>query len=170
MKAPSPEGPESFRHRAILPRFRDAFSGILQAYVEEPNLRFHIFAGVCVAVAAYAVKPEGWEIAYLSVTMTMVLLAEMTNTAVERTVDLATSGRRHPLAAMAKEVAAGAVLLTALHATFAALYLFVVRRGFMITLTAMLDLMGSAPWMLIFPIATGVMGLLGGRMAPPKRR
>lgn len=170
MNAPTPEGPDRFRHRAVFPRFRDASSGIMQAYREEPNLRFHLFAAVCVGVGAYAVGAEGWEVAYLSITMALVLLAELFNTAVERTVDLAAGGRRHPLAATAKEVAAGAVLLAALHATFAALYLFVVRRGFMVTVTSILGLLESAPWVFVFPALAGVLGLLGGRIRSLERR
>lgn len=161
MKAPKPADREAVRHRSILPRFRDAFRGLLLAYAQEPNLRFHVFAGTCVAVGGYAVRLEGWETAYLSATMAMVFLAEMGNTAVERTVDLASAGRRHPLAATAKEVAAGAVLLAALHAAFAALFLFVVRRGFMASVTAIWGLFGSAPWVLALPVVTGLLGLFG---------
>jgi diacylglycerol kinase (ATP) len=153
------------RHSSISPRFRDAFSGFYQAYREEPNLRFHVFAGTCVGIAAYAVGVEGWETAYVAFSITLVLFAEMVNTAVERAVDLAAAGRRHPMAAMAKEVAAGAVLLAALHATFAAVMLFVIRRGVLMTVGALWGLLQTSPWMFIVPILAGVLGLVGGRKA-----
>lgn len=154
----------SFRHTALVPRFRDAFSGLFQAYREEPNLRFHSFAGTCAAVAAYAVGMQAWEVAYLAVTVAAVLTAEMVNTAVERTVDLAADGRRHPLAAEAKEVAAGAVLLVALHAVFAAFYLFIYSRGLLETITAVLDLVRHQPWAAVPPVLAGILGVSGGKV------
>lgn len=162
MKAPTPADRESIRHRTVIPRFRDAFLGFYRAYREEPNLRFHIFAGACVAFAAYAVRVEVWEWAYLAVTITLVLFAEMVNTAVERAVDLASGGRRQPLAAMAKEVAAGGVLLAALHATVAAVALFLVRRSFGETLAALLDTLMNAPWLALAPVVAGALALVGG--------
>jgi diacylglycerol kinase (ATP) len=156
-------GRESVRHRSILPRFRDAFRGLLRCYREEPNLRFHIFAASVVAMAGVAVQLEGWETAYLTVTVTLVVLAEIVNTAVERVVDFAAAGRRHPLAGAAKEIAAGAVLLTAVHATCAALYLFVFRRGVLATVTATVTLLGRHPWWLALPLLAGLLALSANR-------
>ncbi len=158
----SPSEREAVRHHAILPRFRDAFYGIYQAYREEPNLRFHFFATSCAAAAGYAVRLQGWETAYLAVTVAVVLLAEMVNTAVERTVDFAAAGRRHRLAGQAKEVAAGGVLLASLHAMFAAFYLFLYNRGFFETLNAVISTVVHQPWMALLPLAAGVLGLVGG--------
>jgi len=152
----------SFRHTTILPRFGDAFRGLLIAYREEPNLRFHVFAGACAAVAGRAVGLVGWEVAYLVATITLVLLAEMVNTAVERTVDLAADGRRHPLAAMAKEVAAGGVLLSAGHAAFAAAFLFLIERSLGATLGALWALLGTSPLWFALPLLAGILGLVGG--------
>lgn len=152
-----------FRHHAIIPRFRDAGYGLWQAYREEPNLRFHTFAAVSAAVAGYAVKLQAWETAYLAGTVVAVLVAEMVNTAVERTVDFAAQGTRHPLAGQAKEVAAGAVLLTALHAVFAAYFLFIHSRGLVLTATALFDLLRHQPYMALPPVLAAVAGLMAGR-------
>lgn len=167
MKAPRLLPWNSFKHRALLPRFRDAFRGLWTAYREEPNLRFHLFAGTGMAVVAYAAGVEGWEAAYLAVTISLVLLAEMVNTAVERAVDLASSGRRHPLAAVAKEVGAGVVLFAAAHALFAAAALFLVKRSLFETLNALLSALLEHPWLALPPVAAGLLGLFGGR-APEK--
>lgn len=156
------KGRDSFRHTSVLPRFRDAFRGAWLAYREEPNLRFHLFAASCAAVAGYAVRLAPWEVAYLALTVALVLFAEMVNTAVERTVDLAADGRHHPLAATAKEAAAGGVLLAALHAAFAAAFLFLIERSFMTTLSALLALLAARPWVVGLPVLTGLLGLLGG--------
>ncbi len=151
-----------FRHTAILPRFRDAGRGLVRAYREEPNLRFHVFAGACAAVAGFAVGLTGWEVAYLAATVALVLFAELVNTAVERAVDLAAGRERHPLAGAAKEVASGAVLLTALHAVFAAGLLFAVRRDLAQSVQAALALLIRQPLWLLPPAITGLLGLFGG--------
>ncbi len=166
MKPEMPADREAVRHRTILPRFRDAFRGLYAAYRDEPNLRFHVFAASGALVTAVAVRLEGWEAAYMAVTVLAVLLAELINTAVERTVDLAAGGRRHPLAGLAKEVAAGGVLLTALHATFAAAFVFLVRRGLEETLLSLWRLAQEAPYWTALPVLFGVMALLG---AHPRR-
>lgn len=151
-----------FRHRSILPRFRDAGRGLVQAYREEPNLRVHVFAGTCATVAAIAVGLAGWETAYLAVTIALVLFAELVNTAVERAVDLAAGRERHPLAGAAKEVASGAVLLTALHAVFAAALLFALRRDLTDTIQTVLRFLLHRPAWLLPPAAAGLLGLFGG--------
>jgi len=170
MRAPSaPGGRKSFRHRGIWPRFRDAFRGIVLAYREEPNLRFHLFAAAAAGSLGYAVRLQGWEIAYLAVTVMIVLVAELVNTAVERAVDLASAGRRQSLAAMAKEVAAGAVLLASLHAAVAAVVLFLVERPLSTTWAAFWHMAFTAPWALLFPAAAALLGLWAGT-GPSKSR
>jgi diacylglycerol kinase len=154
--------PRSFRHTTVLPKFTDAVRGIFVAYREEPNLRFHLFAATCAALGGYAVGLKGWEVAYLAGTIALVLFAELVNTAVERSVDLAADGRRHPLAGLAKQVAAGAVLLTACHAAFAAAFLFLIERGLSESLQAVLTLLTERPIWLAPPIITGLLGLFGG--------
>lgn len=155
-------GSGSFRHTAVWPRFADAFRGVYLAYREEPNLRFHVFAASLAAVTGYAVRLAPWEVAYLAVTIGLVLFAEMVNTAVERAVDLAADGRRHPLAAMAKEVAAGAVLLAALHAAFAAAFLFVIERDVLVTWNAVVRMWTAKPYLAAVPALAGLLGLFGG--------
>jgi diacylglycerol kinase (ATP) len=116
-----------------------------------------------VAVVGVAVGLEGWETAYLTVTVALVLLAEIVNTAVERVVDFAAAGRRHPLAGAAKEVAAGAVLLTAVHGTWAALYVFAFRRGVLETVTATVALLGRRPWWLAVPLLAAILAVNANR-------
>lgn len=157
---------ERFRHHTVLPRFTDAFRGIYMAYREEPNLRFHVFAASCAVVAAVAVDLVPWEVAYLSATVLAVIFAEMVNTAVERAVDFAAAGQRHPLAGQAKEVAAGAVLVSALHAVFAAGFLFLYSRSLPETLGALWHLAVEQPWWALLPAAAGALGLFGGAREP----
>ena len=92
--------------------FRCALNGVGYTFRTQRNMRFH-------AAAIIAVIGMGWycgiswvEWAVLALTIGMVLAAEIINTAVEKTVDLITL-ERMPGAGLAKDLAAGAVLITA---------------------------------------------------------
>src|ERR671917_358858 len=75
------------------------------------NMRFHVVAAVLVLVASLLVGVSKLELAILVLTILIVFVTEMFNTAMEFVVDLVTS-EYHPLAKLAKDVSAGAVLLS----------------------------------------------------------
>lgn len=125
---------------------RNALWGIGHAYRTEPHLRFHLLALVGALGGARANQLAGWELAYLLVSAAAVLAAELFNTAIERAVDLAAAGRRHPLARQAKDAAAGAVLALALQSLVAGLWLFAWRRSMLESLRATLSLFVEEPW------------------------
>jgi diacylglycerol kinase (ATP) len=86
-----------------------ASAGVRFAWRGQPHFRFEVLAGV--AAVALALWLETGLVAVLMASA-VVLVAEMVNTAVEAAVDLASPERR-PLAAAAKDAAAGAVLIAA---------------------------------------------------------
>lgn len=75
----------------------------------------HAIFGSAVIVAGVALKISMTEMIFLLAAVFMVLVAEAFNTALEKTIDLYTKERNH-LAHIAKDVAAGAVLLTSIYA------------------------------------------------------
>ncbi|QJC52549.1 diacylglycerol kinase family protein [Paenibacillus albicereus] len=91
----------------------DACAGIAAAIRSERNMRIHLAAGAaaCALAAWLGIGPLQW--AALTLAISLVLAAELMNTAVERAVDLASGGKLHPLAKVAKDAAAGAVLVCA---------------------------------------------------------
>ena len=97
-------------------RFRNslryAWSGVSHAVRSQRHLRVHLAVAAAILVAAFLVGVAPLELAVLLVTITLVLTAELFNTAAEAIVDLA-SPEYHPLAKVAKDVAAGAVLVSA---------------------------------------------------------
>ncbi|MBR6789668.1 MAG: diacylglycerol kinase family protein [Oscillospiraceae bacterium] len=103
--------------RSRLTAFRNSFlyalRGIRYAAAHERNMRFHLSAAVLVTAFSVVYGLSAAEYGTLFFAVGLVLTAEAINTAVEKTVDLASPGR-HPLAAIAKDAAAGAVLLAAL--------------------------------------------------------
>jgi diacylglycerol kinase len=93
--------------------FGFAFAGLAHAWRTQRHLRIHVGIGLLALVfgAALGLDPAEW--AVLLLTITAVLVLEMLNTVIESAVDLASPGY-HPLAKVAKDVAAGAVLVAAL--------------------------------------------------------
>jgi len=104
----------------ILKSFGWAFSGIRQVSMTQPNMKIHLTAALLVIIVCVSLlHMPALELAIVILAIFMVLAAEMFNTALEAAVDLTTT-RRHPLAKVAKDAAAGAVLLTALNAVVVA--------------------------------------------------
>ena len=100
------------RARTLGESFRYALEGIAYAFRTQRNVRIHVSAAVVVLLLAWAVGVTGAGLALLVVAIGTVLAAELFNTAVEAVVDLVTQNY-HPLAAVAKNVAAAGVLVLA---------------------------------------------------------
>src|SRR4051794_26538443 len=105
----------SFRHHTIFDSFNNAFEGVIHALRTQRNLRIHFLAALGVIVFAVIVSVSRFELIALLISITFVLIAEMINTAVEGAIDVATTSF-DPLAKLAKDVAAGAVLIATINA------------------------------------------------------
>ncbi|MCX5780956.1 MAG: diacylglycerol kinase family protein [Firmicutes bacterium] len=103
--------------------FSWAIRGIVDTITGGPNMKIHLFAAAMALAMGLALGLARLEWAILSLTIFMVLAAETINTAIEKTVDLVTDDH-HPLARVAKDMAAGAVLLTALNSVIVAVLVF----------------------------------------------
>lgn len=103
------------RSRSLLWSFDYAIRGIVYALRTQRNMRLHFLVSAAVFTAALALHVSGLELIALLFAVGLVLVAELINTAIESTVDLATE-TFDPLAAIAKDVAAGAVLVSAVTA------------------------------------------------------
>jgi len=108
--------------KRLIGSFSCAIQGIHHSIASSPNMRIHLLAAAAVTGLGFIVGLTRIEWA-LSLTVFMVLVAETVNSAIEKTVDLACP-ERHPVARLAKDMAAGAVLLTALNALVMAVLLF----------------------------------------------
>ncbi|WP_054950022.1 diacylglycerol kinase [Numidum massiliense] len=98
--------------RNLLESFKCAIEGIVHALATERNLRIHFSAALAVMVLSLLFGVNRFEALLLFIAITLVIVAELFNTALEAVVDLVTT-KYHPLAKVAKDVAAGAVFLTA---------------------------------------------------------
>lgn len=99
----------------LIDSFRFAFEGIKSTFKTERNFRIHLVAAILVIVWAWILKIPTWDFALLLIVIALVLCAELLNTAIEAVIDLV-SPEWHPLAKVAKDTAAGAVLVSAVFA------------------------------------------------------
>lgn len=98
------------RSRTLLDSFNFSFEGIIHVLRYERNLRIHFAIALGVILAAVAFDVTRIELILLLLAIAFVLIAEMLNSALEAVVDLVTPDVE-PLAKIAKDVAAGAVLV-----------------------------------------------------------
>jgi diacylglycerol kinase len=99
----------------LLTSFKYAFSGVSHVLRTQRNARIHLSVALAVIVVGLWLGLSRAEWAIIALTIGSVLAAESLNTVAEAAVDLATT-EYHPLAKIAKDVAAGAVLLMAITA------------------------------------------------------
>ncbi|MDI6801872.1 MAG: diacylglycerol kinase [Thermodesulfovibrionales bacterium] len=90
----------------------NAIEGILHAAKTQRHLRCHLYAAAVILILSYVLGVEKTDFLIISIAVILVLLAEMFNTAVEYVVDILSPGQTEK-ARIAKDVAAGAVLITA---------------------------------------------------------
>jgi diacylglycerol kinase (ATP) len=93
--------------------FNHAFEGIIYAARTERNMRIHLIAAVLVLIATMWLRLERAYVAIVVILVAVVLAMELMNTAIEAVVDLMTVAH-HPLAKIAKDAAAGAVLVVSI--------------------------------------------------------
>src|SRR5205814_8629998 len=103
------------RAQSILESFNFAFEGIIHVLRTQRNMRIHFLAAVVVLVAALAVGVSKLELIALLLAIAFVFITEMINSAHAQAIDVATTSF-DPLAKLAKDIAAGAVLIATVNA------------------------------------------------------
>ena len=110
------KGKQPIKGQQGVPRsFEQAYRGLVYAVRTQRNMRIHVIIATLVLVASLLVGVRKLELAVLVLVILLVLITEMFNTALEFAVDLATK-EYHPLAKLAKDVSAGAVLVSSVGA------------------------------------------------------
>ena len=103
------------RGPSILESFNFALEGVIHVLRTHRNMRIHFAVAVIVLAVAVAVGVAKLELIALLLAIAFVLIAEMINTAIEGAIDVATTSF-DPMAKLAKDIAAGAVLIASVNA------------------------------------------------------
>lgn len=103
--------------------FKHAGEGILHCFRTQRHMQFHFFMLVLVLFSGLLLALPTQQMLILLFCISLVIATEMVNTAVETIVDMVTQNY-HPMAKLAKDVAAGAVLIASANATIAGALIF----------------------------------------------
>ena len=108
----------------LLMSFKYAWQGISYAFSTQRNFTIHLVIGLVAILLGFVLQVTVVEMALVGLTIALVLVLELLNTAIESLVDLTVKQSYHQLAKIAKDCAAGAVLISALTALFVAGLIF----------------------------------------------
>ena len=114
------------RPSSLVESFNFAFEGIIHVLRTQRNMRIHFMIAVAVLIAALATGVEKIELIALLLSIAFVLITEMVNSAIEGAIDVATTSF-DPMAKLAKDIAAGAVLIATVTATAVGYLVFAER-------------------------------------------
>jgi|YNPNPStandDraft_1061719.scaffolds.fasta_scaffold17358_3 diacylglycerol kinase (ATP) len=117
------KNPLKWNIKRLAASFRHAGEGVMDAFRTQKHMRVHFMVIILVAVLSCFLDLKPAEVAILITCTSLVVMAELINTAVESILNLIVQ-TYHPGAKFAKDVAAGAVLIAALNATVVSIYIF----------------------------------------------
>lgn len=104
----------------LLISFKYAWAGVRYAFITQRNFRIHTIVATLALSLGFYLQVSAMEMAVITITCAMVMILELINTAIESVVDLTVKQTYHELAKIAKDCAAGAVLLSAIAAVLVA--------------------------------------------------
>jgi diacylglycerol kinase (ATP) len=102
---------------------RYASAGFQYAFGTQRNFRIQAVMGTLAMSLGIGLRLPGVELAVIAITVGLVMAMELLNTAIESVVDLTVGKTYHELAKIAKDCAAGAVLITAVLSLMVACFL-----------------------------------------------
>ncbi|SFG65003.1 diacylglycerol kinase (ATP) [Pedobacter insulae] len=110
--------------KALLNSFVYAFNGLVYAFKTQLNFKIHCVAALLIVALGWWVGLSNTEWPLIVIAIGLVIVAELFNTGIEVLVDLV-SPQQHPKAGAVKDIAAAAVLISAIIALAIALFIFV---------------------------------------------
>lgn len=111
------------KNKNFLDAWKNAINGIIYAVTTQGNVKKQLIIAVAVVIISLFFELSKAEFLIFMFTIVLIIFAEMVNTAIETVVDLYTD-IYHPKAKIAKDVAAGGVVITTINAVIVAYFLF----------------------------------------------
>ena len=119
---------DTFKFRSLRISLGYAVKGIAYLFFFHRNMRIAFLMGVVASLLGIYLKLKGVELMILCLTITLVFMAEIFNTAIELIIDMV-NGKYHPMIKIVKDISAAVVLIACLNA-FAIGYVLFFRRIF----------------------------------------
>ena len=100
-----------YKSQGFMGTYRNALKGVRLALKSEKNIRVHFSVALIVLTGAVVLNFSAVELSVLLLTIALVIIAEMVNSAIEFSLDAIFHNRYSKLVGMAKDIAAGAVMI-----------------------------------------------------------
>lgn len=110
-------------YKKLINSFKYAIEGIISSFKTERNMKIHVLAMIIVIVFGFVFMLDKIEWCFIIIAIISVISAELLNTAIETVVDMI-SPEKNPKAKLAKDIAAGAVLVVAIGAAIMGIIIF----------------------------------------------
>ena len=123
MKAHGKDRVIKWKKKSVTEKFNVAFEGIFETIRTENHMKFHCFCTIIVCILSLFLDIGKYEALAVIISISLIWVAELFNTAIESCVDMVTD-EYNSLAKRAKDIAAGAVLITAINALFVGYIVF----------------------------------------------
>ncbi len=111
------------KNKSIYDAFNNAITGIIYSFKTQRNVKIQYLIAVLILLLSLFVDIDKIEFLILCLTISLVIITELINTAIEKTVDLFTD-IYHPIAKIAKDVAAGAVVIACVNSVIIGFFIF----------------------------------------------
>ena len=110
--------------KKLINSFKYAISGIISSFKTERNMKIHVLIMILVIIAGIVLKVSTLDWIILVIMFALVISAELFNTVIETVVDMITM-EKNEKAKIAKDIAAGAVLVLAIGSVIVGLIIFI---------------------------------------------
>jgi len=117
------EHSNNFNLKKLIRSFGFAFTGLYELIKSEQNARVHLFISIGVVIAGFLFQISATEWCIVALCIGLVFAAEAFNTVIEKLVDHLFP-QKHETARLTKDIAAGAVLFSALMAVVCGIIIF----------------------------------------------
>ena len=113
------------KNKQFITSIEFAFTGFKTVFDGERNMRKHVLLGIVAIIAGFVFRLNQMEWLWLLLSVFLVWIVEIVNTVFENVVDMFTDFHFHPIGKKIKDMAAGAVLMTAFFALIVAAIIFI---------------------------------------------
>ena len=114
-----------YKTQSVRNTFRNERKGMRLSLKSERNIRVHLFAGTLAIITGFCFHFSIIRFCILFIVISMVISAEMLNAAIEFTLDSIYHNRYSKMVGMAKDIAAGAVMVVTIAAIMVGVLLYV---------------------------------------------
>lgn len=111
------------KSKNLIDSFNNAINGIVYSVKNERNMKIHVISAVFVLLMSLVFPITKEQFLIVCITVAFVIICELINTAIEALVDIVTD-KYHPKAKVVKDVAAGAVLVSAFISIIVGYFIF----------------------------------------------